>query len=183
MTPTDLTDLRGSFYYTNKILVILVIRGVFLTPEDLGHFHESLLCQWILVILVIRGDYLTPEDLGDFRGSLLVNLRIRGVSTTLISAEEVAGVDFVLDVVEDGVVTVGDDGLRLRLEVFEVVDYFATKEGGAILKGGFVDDYICTLCLYALHDALDGTLTEVIGVRLHGEAEDADGGRFLNVES
>ena len=105
---------------------------------------------------------LTPGNLGDFHGSLLVNLRIRGVSTTLISAEEVAGVDFVLDVVEDGVVTVGDDGLGLRLEIIEVVDYTTAKEGGAILKGGFVDDDICTLCLDAFHDALDGTLAEVV---------------------
>lgn len=98
----------------------------------------------------------------DLCGSLLVNLRIRGVSMTLISAEEVAGVDFGLDVVEDGVVTVGDDGLGLCFEVFEVVDYFATKEGGAILKGGFVDNDVGTLCLDAFHDALDGTLTEVV---------------------
>lgn len=137
----------------------------------------------ILVILAIRGDYLTPEDLADLRGSLLVNLRIRGVSMTLISAEEVAGVDFGLDVVEDGVVAVGDDGLGLCFEVFEVVDYTTAEEGGAILKGGFVDDDVGTLCLDAFHDALNRTLTEVIGVGLHGEAEDANGGRFLNVES
>lgn len=97
----------------------------------------------------------------------------------LISAEEVAGVDFGLDVVEDGVVAVGNDGLGLAFEVFQVVDYTTAEEGGAVLEGGFIDDDFCALGLDALHDSLNATLTEVVGVSLHGEAEDADGGRFV----
>ena len=100
----------------------------------------------------------------------------------LISAEEVAGVDFGLDVVEDGVVAVGNDGLGALLEVFQIVYHTTAEEGGAFLKGGFVDDDVGAFCLYALHYPLDAALTEVVGVGLHGEAEYTDGGGGLNVE-
>ena len=105
-------------------------------------------------------------------------VQIRGYKS-LVAAEEVAGIDFCLDVVEDGVVAVGNDGLGLLFEFCQVIHDFTTKEGGAVLKGGFVDDDFCTLGLDALHDALNAALTEVVGVRLHGEAEDADGGWFV----
>ena len=45
-----------------------------------------------------------------------------GGSLSLISAEEVAGVNLFFYVIEDGVVAVGDDGMRLRLELSQVVD-------------------------------------------------------------
>ncbi len=97
-----------------------------------------------------------------------------------VAAEDVARVDFVLDVVEGGVVAVGYDGLALGLEGTEVVDHTAAEEGGAVFEGGFVDDYFGSLGLDAFHNALDGTLTEVVGVGLHGEAIDADdAGVFL----
>ena len=84
-----------------------------------------------------------------------------------------------MDVVEEGVVAVGNDGLRLLLEVCQIVYDLAAKEGGAVLKGGFVDDDFCALGLDALHDALNAALTEIVGVGLHGETEDADGGWFV----
>lgn len=99
----------------------------------------------------------------------------------LISSEEVASVDFVLDIVQDRVVTVGDDGLGLLLESREVVDDLTAEEGAAVLEGGLVDDDVGSLGFDALHDALDGALTEVVGVGFHGEAEDTDGGGGVNV--
>ena len=42
-----------------------------------------LFCK-ILVILVIRGEYLTPEDLTDLRGFILVILVIRGDMNALL---------------------------------------------------------------------------------------------------
>ena len=101
----------------------------------------------------------------------------------LVAAEEVAGVDFALYIVEDGVVAIGDDGLGLLFESLEVVDDLATEEGGTVGEGGFIDDDVGSLGSDALHDALDGTLTEVVGVGFHGEAEDADGGGSLRGES
>lgn len=99
----------------------------------------------------------------------------------LISSEEVASVDFVLDIVQDRVVTVGDDGLGLLLESREVVDDLTAEEGAAVLEGGLVDNDVGSFGFDALHDALDGALTEIVGVGFHGEAEDADGGGSLNV--
>ena len=97
----------------------------------------------------------------------------------LVALEDVAGVDFVFDVVETGVVTVGDDGLALTLEGVEVVDDLGAEEGFSIVKGGFVDDDFGTLGLDAFHNALDGTLTEVVAVALHRQAEHANGGWCL----
>lgn len=47
----------------------------------------------------------------------------------LVAAEEVAGVDAGADVVEDGVVAVGDDGVGEGFEAVEVVDDAAAEEG------------------------------------------------------
>ena len=94
----------------------------------------------------------------------------------LVAAEEVAGVDLVLDVVEDGVVTVGDDGGTLSFEFGEVVDDFAAEEGGAVFERRLVDDDLGAFGLDAFHHALDGGLAEVVGVRFHRQAVNADGG-------
>ena len=96
----------------------------------------------------------------------------------LIAAEEVAGIDLIFHVVEDGVVAVGDDGSGLGLELGEVVDDATAEEGGAVLEGGLIDNDLRALGFDALHDALDGRLTEVVGVGFHGEAEDANYWRF-----
>lgn len=60
--------------------------------------------------------------------------------------------------------------MALCLELCQVVDHLAAEECGAVFKGWLVDDDLCALCLNALHDALDGGLAEVVGVRLHGKA-------------
>ena len=60
------------------------------------------------------------NDNGNFNGNFLVAL------------EDVAGVDFFLDIVQAVVVTVGDDGLALALEFIKVVDDFAAEEGIAV---------------------------------------------------
>ncbi len=63
--------------------------------------------------------------------------------------------------------------MALCLELLQVVHHLAAEEGAAVFEGWLINDYLCTLCLDALHDALDGTLAEVVGVRLHREAVDS----------
>ena len=92
-----------------------------------------------------------------------------------IATENVAGVDLLLDVVEATVVAVCYDGLASLLEFFEVIHYDTTEEGAAVFEGGLVDNNLGAFGFDALHDALDGTLAEVVGVRLHREAVDSDG--------
>ena len=84
-----------------------------------------------------------------------------------IATEDVAGVDLLLDVVEAGVVAVGDDGVAAGLEFLQVVYHKAAEEGAAVLEGGLVDDDLGTFGLDALHHALNGRLAEVVGVALH----------------
>ena len=99
---------------------------------------------------------------------------MRAGKMQLVAFKYVAGVDLVEDVVQTAVVAVGDDGLALCLELGEVVDDLTTEEGLAIGDGGFVDDDLGALGLDALHDALDGTLAEIVRVALHGQAIDAN---------
>ena len=93
----------------------------------------------------------------------------------LISSEDVSCIDLFLYIVETRVISVGDDGIGLCLELGEVIDYEATEEGTAIFEGWLIDDNIGSLSLDALHDALDGGLSEVVGVGLHGQAIETDG--------
>ena len=74
------------------------------------------------------------------------------------------------DVIQAGIVPVGEDGGTLGLEFFEVVNYEAAEEGGAVFEGRFVDDDGGAFRLYPLHDALYAALTEVVGVSFHCQA-------------
>ena len=93
----------------------------------------------------------------------------------LVAFENVAGVNFVGDVVEDTVVAVGDDGVGLGFEGVDVVDDAGAEEGGAVFESGLEDDDLGPFGLDAFHNALDGGLAEVVGAGFHREAEDADG--------
>ena len=99
---------------------------------------------------------------------------LRWKTSFLVAAEDVAGVDAGADVVEEGVVTVGDDGLALFFEFRQIVYHFATEEQRAVLQRWFVNYHFCAFCLDALHYALYRTLTEVVAVGLHGQAEHSD---------
>ena len=90
----------------------------------------------------------------------------------LVPAEQVAGVDLVLYVIEARVITVRDNGVRALLELIKVVDHFGAKEGRAVFERGFIDDNRRTLGLDALHHTLNGALAEVVGVGLHRQAVD-----------
>lgn len=92
----------------------------------------------------------------------------------LVSAEDVAGINLLLDVIKAGVIPICDDGLGHFLEFLQVVDHEAAEEGGAVFEGGFVYDDLGALGLDALHDALDGGLAEVVTIGFHSEAVDAN---------
>ena len=95
--------------------------------------------------------------------------------TGLVAFENITGVDLVLDVVQDGVVAVGEDHVALGLELPEVVHHHAVEEGGTVFERGFIDDHRNTFGLDAFHHALDGGSAEVVGVALHREAIHAHG--------
>ena len=84
------------------------------------------------------------------------NSKFKTQNSKLIPAEDVACVDFVFHVIQAIIEAVGDDGMTLGFELFEVIHDLAAEEGGAVLKGWLVDDDLGSLCLDALHDALDG---------------------------
>ena len=83
---------------------------------------------------------------------------------TLVAAEEVAGIDLVLDIIQTGVIAVGYDGVAAALELIKIVHHLTAKEGITILKRRLVDNDLGSLGLDAFHHTLDGTLTEIVGV-------------------
>ena len=62
----------------------------------------------------------------------------------------------------------------MRFESVQVVHYLAAEEGAAVFQCRLVDDYFRAFCLYPLHHALDAGLAEVIAVRFHRQAVNAD---------
>ena len=82
----------------------------------------------------------------------------------LIPVEQVPRVYLVLDVIQAAIIAVGNDCLALLLERIKVIDDFAAEERFAILESRFIDDDFGTLGLDAFHDALDGTLAEVVRI-------------------
>ena len=62
----------------------------------------------------------------------------------------------------------------MLFEFRQIIDNQTAEEGGAVFEGGLVDDDLGTFGFDALHHALDSTLAEVVGVRLHSEAVDSD---------
>lgn len=73
----------------------------------------------------------------------------------LIPSKYVACIDFIKDIVKAGVIAVGDNCLALFLELVEVVDNLASKEGVTVLEGWLIDDDCCALCFDTLHYSLD----------------------------
>lgn len=91
-----------------------------------------------------------------------------------ISPEYIPCIDLILHIVEHGVITVGDNGLRLTLELVEVVDKTAAKECRTIFKCWLVDDDLGTLGLDALHDTLNARLAEIVAAGLHRQPINTD---------
>ena len=93
----------------------------------------------------------------------------------LISSKNISRIYLILNITETLVEAVGDDGIGLSLELGEVIDYETAEEGAAVFKSRLIDDDIGSLCLDALHNALEAGLTEVVGVGFHGQAIETDG--------
>ena len=85
-------------------------------------------------------------------------------SDSLISSENVPSVYLSLHVVKAGVIAICYDGVALGLELGNVIDYLRTEECGAVFEGRFIDYNLGTFGFDAFHYALDGALTEVVGV-------------------
>lgn len=89
----------------------------------------------------------------------------------LISSEQIASIDLVLNVPEDFCVkAVGNDDVALTLELCEVINNLTVEEFAAVLKSRLIDDDRDAFCLDAFHNALDCGGAEIIGVTLHRQA-------------
>ena len=76
----------------------------------------------------------------------------------------VASIYLIYYIVEARVIAVGDDGFALRFEFLQIVNNLTAEERFSIRDGGLVDNDFSTFGLDTLHDALDGTLAEIIRV-------------------
>ena len=71
-------------------------------------------------------------------------------------------------IVQTVVITIGDDGIALFFEIFYVADYGVAKESGICFQGGLINDHLNASGGNAPHYALDGGLTEIVRIALHG---------------
>ena len=76
-------------------------------------------------------------------------------NVVLVSAEQIARVDLLLNIVQATIVTVGNDSLTTLLELLKVVHDLAAKESRTILQSRFVNDDRCAFGFDALHDTLN----------------------------
>ena len=67
---------------------------------------------------------------------------ILSVATKSVAAEDVAGINLLLDIVETGVVAICYDRLRHLFEFLQVVYHKAAEEGGAVVEGGLTSSAI-----------------------------------------
>lgn len=77
------------------------------------------------------------------------------ISAESVAAEEVAGVDYILYVVEDAIVAIGDYGVGETFELGEVVDDAASEKCRSVLERRLVDYDLGPFCLDTFHNALD----------------------------
>ena len=99
----------------------------------------------------------------------------------LIPLKDVTSIYLLSYVIKTGVIAVRNNRLALSLELLYVVYDKAAKEGLSIGNGGFVNNDLSTLGLDALHNALNSTLTEIVGIALHREAINTDDTFLLTV--
>ena len=92
----------------------------------------------------------------------------------LVSAEQIAGIYFFPNIVKTAIVAVGYDRLAALLEFHKVIHNLTTEKCTAIFKRWLINNDRCPFCFNALHDALNRGLPEVIRVRLHRQAENAN---------
>ena len=84
--------------------------------------------------------------------------------SSLVSSENVASVYLLHYVIQASIISVSNDSMALRFELLQVINNFAAEECCAVFQCWFVDNNFCTLCLYALHDALNGRLPEIVAI-------------------
>lgn len=90
-----------------------------------------------------------------------------------IPSEQIACIDFCFHIIQNGIVTIGNDAATDLLESAKVVYDLTAKKGAAVLERRLIDHDLRAFCLDALHNALDRALTKIVGVCLHRQAIDA----------
>ena len=93
-----------------------------------------------------------------------VVLWIEYMKPHLVSPENISCVNLILHIIQTDIVAVGDDGIAKSLKLVEGAYDTAAEERGAVLKRRLIDDDLRSLCLDALHDALNAALAEVVRV-------------------
>ena len=111
-----------------------------------------------IALAVDEYDHLSAT-LGSAAGFILLSGEER---TRLVPAEKIPGVHLVLHVVQAGIIAVCNNRRALLFEFAQIIDHFAAEESGTVFQGGLVNDYGGTFGLDPFHDALDGTLAEIV---------------------
>ena len=82
----------------------------------------------------------------------------------LDTLENISRINFLFDIIQALVIAGCDDGVAHFLELSQIDDNQTAKERNTNLQGRHIDNHSRALGLDALHDALNGRLTEIVGI-------------------
>lgn len=82
----------------------------------------------------------------------------------LVSSKNISCINFILYIIQTAIITVGNNRLALSLELCKIIHDLAAEECATVFKCRLIDNYLGSLCLDTLHDALDGGLAEIVAV-------------------
>ena len=97
----------------------------------------------------------------------------------LISSEQITRIYFFGNIIKYTVISVRNDAAALFLEFLQISHHKGTEESAAVFQCRFVNDHSGALGLDTLHNALNGTLPEIITVAFHSQPEYTDNHVFL----
>ena len=103
-----------------------------------------------------------------------MKLYLNRTGSCSIPSEQVSRVNLVLNVLENRIVSVCNNGITAFFEFFNVIDDKRAEERGSFGQSRLINDRRGSFRLDALHDSLDGRLSEVVGIGFHCQAEHTD---------
>ena len=74
----------------------------------------------------------------------------------LIAAEYIAGIYFLLHIIQAGIIAVGDNGLTLFFEGIQIIHDLTAEKCTSIFQCRLINNYFCSLGFNTLHHPLNG---------------------------
>ena len=85
-----------------------------------------------------------------------------GIPFSSISPKQIPGINLLSYIFQTVIIPVGNDTVTLGFKLIQIIDHFTAKKGRPIIQCGFVNNNLSPYCFDPFHDALNGTLAEIL---------------------